>query len=141
MGRLSFFEKASKTKLRFDTPRGQVNTEDLWDLPMSGNEGYSLDGIARNLNKTIKDNDEDESFVKPKVGVKPSVLLGFEVVKRVIEVRQQDLATKEKRAENARQRAIVLDVLAEKEDAALRGKSKKALKEMLDSFDEDDDED
>ncbi len=40
------FEEASKLKLRFETTRGLVAVEDLWDIPLIGNNGFSLDILA-----------------------------------------------------------------------------------------------
>ena len=49
------FEKATRLKLRFETVRGYVTTEDLWDIPLSAVNGFCLDTIAKNLNKKLKE--------------------------------------------------------------------------------------
>lgn len=44
------FEKASRMKLRFNTQRGVLSVEDLWDLPL-----IQLDNIAIALNKKLQE--------------------------------------------------------------------------------------
>lgn len=134
---MDIFEQASKARLRFESPRGLLCTEDLWDLPLQGNEGYSLDGVAVNIHKKLKDS-ELESFVVKKNKKDTVLQLQMDIVKRVIEVRLDDQAKKEKKALNAEKKKQILGILAEKEEDSLKNKSPKALKEMLDSLDEDD---
>ena len=52
------FEKASRMKLRFNTQRGVLSVEDLWDLPL-----IQLDNIAIALNKKLQES-KTESFIK-----------------------------------------------------------------------------
>ena len=56
------FEKANKLKVRFETNKGNVTTEDLWDMPLVSTTGFSLDAIAISLNRKLKET-EEESFV------------------------------------------------------------------------------
>jgi len=63
---MSLFETASKNKLRFSSIKGNLTTEDLWDLPLTSKSGrICLDNIAKQLYKELKDSTE-ESFVLPK---------------------------------------------------------------------------
>lgn len=42
------FIKASRTKLRFESPKGLLSVEDLWDLPLISTMGKAnLDDIAK----------------------------------------------------------------------------------------------
>ncbi|RKZ35289.1 MAG: hypothetical protein DRQ49_19675, partial [Gammaproteobacteria bacterium] len=59
------FERASKQKLRFNTAKGTIDTEDLWDLPLQSKKNISLDLIAISLSKAVKESSE-ESFVEVK---------------------------------------------------------------------------
>ena len=57
------FEKAARLKLRFDTSKGLVTVEDLFDLPLTvRNGGASLDNIAKGIARLIRET-ETESFV------------------------------------------------------------------------------
>ena len=98
---MKMFEEASRMKLRFDTPRGRLTTEHIWDLPLLGGD-VCLDEIAKGLHRELKTNSE-ESFVIPTA--KPNVEneLKFEIVKHIISVRLQEQETAEN-AEKARQK-------------------------------------
>ena len=46
---------ALQNKLRFETPRGQITTEQLFDLPLTSNNGISLDSVSETvLNEQAK---------------------------------------------------------------------------------------
>lgn len=127
------FEKASRTKLRFNTTRGQVGIEDLWDMPLESNDGFSLDELAKNLNIQLKDT--EESFVRPKkkTGDSPSKL-AFDIVKHVIQVKLDDIEAKKNAAARKAQKEKILNVISEKQDDALKGKSIASLKKLLDEL-------
>ena len=40
------FEQAARLKLRFETSRGLLSVEDLWDLPLTSARGASLERHA-----------------------------------------------------------------------------------------------
>lgn len=114
------FEKASRLKLRFTTPRGSITTEDLWDLPLLAlNGGPCLDDLAKALNRSLKES-EEESFVKPKTTSNTTLSLQFEIVKRVIEVKLAEAEAREQAAERKAKKEKLLGLIAEKEDDKLR---------------------
>lgn len=123
------FEKASKLKLRFKTSVGNLTVEDLWDIPLSG-RGVSLDKVAKALNKTIKEGDE-ESFVVKKSSKDTALHLSFDIVKHIIEARLLEAEKNEKRAENSAKKEKILSIIADKEDDALKGKSAEELKDLV----------
>ena len=79
------FEKAARLKLRFDTPRGNLTVEDLWDIPLTGQQ-ISLDNVAKAVNKGLKASEEESFVAKP--SSKDRVLsLKLDILKHVIRVR------------------------------------------------------
>ena len=92
------FEKASRLKLRFDTPKGMITTEDVWDLPLTSRNGASLDNLAKDLNRTIKET-EEESFVADKSARNTVLELKFDIVKHIIEVKKAELTASKKAVE------------------------------------------
>ena len=50
----NLFEVAARKKYRFDSQKGLLSVEELWDLPLQSTKSVSLDSIAIALNKEIK---------------------------------------------------------------------------------------
>lgn len=127
------FEQATRLKLRFNTVRGNVTAEDLWDMPLTHSSGFSLDDLAKSLNKMVKESAE-ESFVVAKTSENDIIELMFEIVKYVIGKRLEEAKEKENAAEKADKKKKILAILAEKEDDSLKSKSSAALKKMLEEL-------
>lgn len=126
------FERATKSKLRFTTSQGRIfSVEDLWELPLA-----SLDDIAKGLHKALEDN-TPVSFIGEKVKADTKQQLRFDVVKRVIEVRLADAKRAEKAAKTRERNQRIMELIAQKDDEALAGKSKKELKKLLSEVEED----
>jgi hypothetical protein len=117
---MSIFEKASRLKLRFDTPKGFLSVDDLWDLHLISDIGRAnLDDIARDLNRQLKNT--EVSFVRENQGADETLQLQFDIVKHIIDVRLAEqnaaLAAKEK----AERKQKILAIMSDKQEASLRG--------------------
>ena len=128
---MNIFENASRKKLRFPSPVGDLMTEQLWDLPLTSKNGASLDGLARSTNRQLKDLG-DESFVNvrpdPRVG---ELQLQLDILKRVIEVKMKIKAAAEAATERAQRRSKLLSVLAAKEEDELKGMTREQIEKEL----------
>ncbi len=131
---MNIFEEAVKQKLRFSTPKGNLSVEDLFDLPLSSSTGKTnLDDIARGLHLALK-NETEVSFVEPR-SRKASVLdLQFEVVKSVIASKMAENAAENLRRKNSEKRQKIMELIAAKEDEAVKGLPLEELQKMLDSL-------
>lgn len=128
------FEKASRLKLRFDSAKGLLTVEDLWDLPLTSNTGKAnLDDIARDLHRLLKEADE-VSFVKPAQGSTESDQLAFDVVKHIIDVRVAERDAAAQKAERAEKKQQILAMIAQKENEALGSTSLEELRAMAASL-------
>ena len=80
------FEKASRLKLRFNTPVGLLGVEDLWDLPLTSKAAFAtnLDDLARDLSKRVAET--EESFVPKDVKTN----LSFDIIKHIIKTRLEE---------------------------------------------------
>jgi len=123
------FEKASRLKLRFETAKGSLATEDLWDLPLRGN-GTSLNSLAKNLNRKIKDEGE-EDFVSPSTRANEVLGLQFDLVKHVIEIRLAEADAAAQARERKEKKQKLLEILGRKQDAALEQAPVEDLEKML----------
>ena len=122
------FEKASRMKLRFVTPRGSITTEDLWDLPL-----VNLNGIAKNLNKQIKDA-EEEDFLKAQGKAATELKLAFDITLHVLQTKKAEQEAREAATEKAEKKRKLLDILARKQDATLEGMSEEELKAQINAL-------
>lgn len=116
------FEKATRLKLRFDTPKGLLSVEDLWDLPLTSTVGKAnLDDVAKALSRKLKAADE-ESFVAPSTNSAATAdQLKFDIVKHIIGVRLRENEAKAAKAANKEELARLQEIIASKQDEALKG--------------------
>lgn len=132
---MELFALATKKKYRFDTVKGQLTVEDLWDLPLTSDTGKpNLDDIAKALYKEIKAGEDEISFVKTTANKNTAYETAknkLDIVKHIIDVKQAEAeaAQKAKVAKEKRQRILAL--LAQKEDEELTSKSREELLAML----------
>lgn len=129
---MNIFEKATKTKLRFESEIGTLTVEDLWDLDLSKGR-VSLDDIAKSLNRIIKSS-EEESFVSSST-IRPDLILKFDIVKSIIKTKMANIEKAEKSATTKQQKAKLEELIAKKQDSAYDDMSKEELQEMLTNLD------
>lgn len=133
-GGSTMFERASRMKYRFDTTKGMVSVEDLWDLPLtSGVDRPNLDDVARGLHKQLKTGD-DVSFVIKEKKSDDTTQCKFDIVKHIIDVRiaENEAALKLKDIKDKKQQ--ILGIIAQKENESLSQASIDDLKKMLESM-------
>lgn len=80
---MGIFEKASRLKLRFETNRGVLSAEDLWDLGKS-----DMNDLYKSVNKRIKDTQEENLFAEKTESSKTDELR-LEIIKRVAEIQTE----------------------------------------------------
>lgn len=128
---MNTFEYVTRNKLRFPSTKGELTVEQLWDVPLRSRDDFNLNTIAKAANKAWKDISE-ESFVETKKTVVHERLeMVFEVVKYVIDVKLAEEKAAEKKAENAKEKARLLEILAEKQDGKLSALSETELKKRI----------
>lgn len=131
---MSIFEKATRSKLRFDSPQGLLDVEYLWDLPLTSKAGRAnLDDIARSLNKKLKSGD-DVSFVDPARKSDEGIQLAFDIVKHIIDVRLEENRKALEDKDRAEKKQRLLQIIAEKKDEHLKGKSLEELQKELETM-------
>lgn len=128
----NIFEAATKQKLRFPTERGQISTEDLWDLSLEG-----LDNVAKSLNKQVKESSEESFIRKQTVGDKKATLR-LDVVVSIINTKLEEEEKRKTAAERRIKRNQLLELISKKEDDALSKKSVASLRAELDKLDDGD---
>jgi hypothetical protein len=129
---MTIFERATRQKLRFASSVGDLNVEQLWDLPLTAKaDKPDLDKLARAVHAELK-SIEDGSFVDVKPDPRKGELeLKLDILKRIIEAKKADKAAAEKRAENAEQKRRLLAALDSKKEAELAGMTREQLEEAI----------
>lgn len=119
------FKLASQQKLRFQTNRGSLSTEQLWDLSLE-----DLDALAISLETEHKQSAKKSFLAKTSVKDK-TAKLRFDVVIDILntKVSEQEAATEAMEIKEHNKKIISL--IAEKQDESLKGKSIKQLESML----------
>jgi hypothetical protein len=131
---MSIFQQASRLKLRFETSKGSLSSEDLWDLPLTSTVGkVNLDDIAKALHKALKDSNT-ESFVVKAVKADEVLQLKFDIVKTIIDIKvaENEKNTLAREAKEKKQR--ILSLIAQKQDEQLAGTSLEELQKLADSL-------
>jgi len=118
------YRKALQEGYRYETVKGYVTTEDLYDIPLRNNKGFNLGTIAKTISETIKQGDV-ENFVPDVADDKETTLAKdkLEIVKDVITIKLVEEAKRKNAKEIKAQKDKLLSALAEKRDEAIKNKS------------------
>lgn len=122
---INLFELATRKKYRFQTSKGFLSVEELWDLSLT-----SLDAIARAINKELKATAE-ESFISTNPTGSRELAYKLELLKHIIGVKMDEQAAAKTRAERRAQLDALKEALARKKDEELGGKSSEELSKMI----------
>ena len=121
---MDIFKTATKEKYRFPY-KGMISVEDLWDLNLA-----QLDGIYKSLNAQKKTAEED-SLLGQHTKEDQTLQNKIEIVKGIFAEKQAEKEAVKRRIENAEEKRRIMEIIASKEDAALKEKSIDDLKKML----------
>jgi hypothetical protein len=127
------FKIATKKKYRFNY-KGQLTVEDLWDLSVQ-----ELDKIYKNL-KSQQKAALEESLLQTVTKEDKVLLNKIEIIKVIVAEKQAAMQKQMERMAQKAQKQRILEIMADKQDAALKEKSIEELQNMLITEDIEDDE-
>lgn len=128
------FKIAVKNKYRF-TYKGVQTVEDLWDLSVE-----ELDKIYKTLNKQKK-SEAEESLLATTSKEDKELNNKIEIIKTIVADKLSDKEKSVKAAERRAKNRRILEIMADKQEDELKSKSLDELKAMLESDDDDENED
>ena len=128
------FKIAVKNKYRF-TYKGVQTVEDLWDLSVE-----ELDKIYKTLNKQKK-SEAEESLLATTSKEDKELNNKSEIIKTIVADKLSDKEKSVKAAERRAKNRRILEIMADKQEDELKSKSLDELKAMLESDDDDENED
>lgn len=132
MDSVNIFEAAARQKLRFETDKGLLSIEDLWDLPLSSSSGkVCLDDIAVGLHNQLQATSNVLSFVDNNATQDPTIKLRFDLVKHVIDQRKLENSEAIIAKARAQTKQQILAALARKRESAVEQMSEEELLKKL----------
>lgn len=123
------FVMATRNKFRFPF-KGQVTVEDLWDMNVR-----DLDTVFKALNAQVKQAKE-ESLLTAKSKEDSILEAKIEVVKYIVTAKLAEADAQRVKAENKEKKRRIAEILADKQDEELRGKSAAELTAMLNAMED-----
>lgn len=128
---MNIFEQATRRAIRFESAKGDLSVEQLWDLPLQSRNQFDLDTVAKTVNRQLNDVTE-ESFVSVRENpAKETLSLKLELVKHIISVKLQEAEEARNRANKASEKEKLLRLLDEKQNEALRALTPEEIQERL----------
>lgn len=124
---INVFEVATKNKYRFPY-RGQISVEDMWDLSVT-----ELDKIFKTLNKQVK-TAQEESLLETKTKEDEAIENQIAIVRHIVSVKQKEANDRLREKERKAQKQRIMEIMADKEDEALKSKSPEELRKMLEEL-------
>lgn len=115
----NMFQLASRQKFRFQSIKGELTTEQLWELPLTARGGFNLDEVAKQVAAELKAAGEESFVQKNSNPAKSKLEAKLEIVKYIIAVKLEDAEKAAKASQNQEERQRLLAVLNRKQDAAL----------------------
>lgn len=124
---MEVYKNASMLGLRFNTSKGVLSVEQLWQLSQT-----DLSTCVKNVKKSLKKSDDDElSFLDNSVTVDTTEQLRFDILKDVY-LTKKSLAEAERTAKERKENnQKIMALIQEKKEGQLQSKSIEELEAML----------
>lgn len=119
------YKLASQQKLRFQTTKGSLTTEQLWDLSLD-----ELDALAVSLEEEHKHSGKKSFLVKTSAKDKTSKLK-FDIVLDVLNTKAEAIQVASEANEVKEHNKKIISLIAEKQDDKLKSMSIKDLEKQL----------
>ena len=121
------FKQASKMKLRFETSRGILSAEQLWDLKQS-----TLSTSIKHVKEILKKaNDDDLAFLVDEQVVDVENQLRFDILKDVYLSKKKEAEERRNAANIKEHNEKILSIIADKQDDSLKDMSIEELQSQL----------
>jgi len=132
----NLFEIASRAKLRFETTKGLISVEELWDIPLQG-KAVSLNELAKAYKKRVAAGQEEDfvAMSSRTSGNSNAVVeldqIAFELILHVIDVRVKESRAAEEAVAEEQRKSKIREIIAKKKDSALENMSVEELEKLL----------
>lgn len=122
------YKQAAQLKLRFDTTKGLLSVEQLYDLSLN-----RLAFIIKTLKKQLKKNNDDElSFLDEEATpVDKEVELRFNIAKDIYLTKKEEREATKTAADKKAHNEKILELIKEKQEEGLKNMSVEDLEKMI----------
>jgi hypothetical protein len=127
---MNIFEQASRLRLRFESAKGNLTVEDLWELPLSSEKSVSLDSVAKKIYQNLN-GVQSISFVGESTEANTLDRLRMDIVLRIIDVKKAENAAARKATENRIEAQRIMEQMAKLQDKAMDNMSMEQLQARL----------
>lgn len=127
---ISLFEYTTRNKLRFQSVKGELTIEQLWDVPLRSRDDFNLNAVAKVAHKALEET--EKNFVETAKTVEHTrreVVL--EAIKYVIDAKINEEKAAATRAERRQEKEKLLGILAEKQAGKLSELSERELEKRI----------
>lgn len=122
---MDIFKESTKKGLRYNSPKGVLTTEQLWDLKL-----VELDQVAVTLDEQLEKS-EKKSFIKKRTTTDEVIDLQLKVVVDIIETKQADALAKKTEVEKKEHNEKIMSLIQQKQENKLNDLSVEELEAML----------
>ncbi len=119
------YKEASKQKLRFQTSKGNLSTEQLWDLPVD-----DLDKLAITLDEEYNKSGK-KSFLATRSVKDKTLKLQLDVAKDILFTKVEEQEEAKQKADDKAHNKRIMEKIAQKQDEKLGDMSIKELEKQL----------
>lgn len=126
---MNLFKEALAQKLRFKTIRGNISTEELWDIPLTSKNGFSLNDIAKDIYLELKQEVEID-FVGGTTSENSEGNLKLEILKEIIKDKKEAIERNEQEASSKTHNQFIDSLIAEKQNESMKAMSIEELKAL-----------
>lgn len=120
----NLFEIATRKKIRFQY-HGMITVEELWDLSVE-----KLDSIYKELNVQMKQANEESLLAKQSKEAE-MIHIKIEIVRHIVDVKLKEKKAKEEEAALKKRNQRIAEIIADKEDEALKNMPIDELKKLI----------
>ena len=128
------FEKSTRLKLRFNSPKGLLTSEDIYSLPLLTNSPTQID---LNIVAQIAFDELAALSTKTFVGAAANsakrelAQLRLDIIKHVIDIKEAEAVANEQAKVRASQKEFIKELIAEKQLDGMKSKSLDELNALL----------
>lgn len=125
----NLFEMATRNKMRFQSTKGELSVEDLWDL-----SDKDLDVVYKNL-KDQEVKSSEESLLDD-ANVDPKLTAAIAIVRYIFTTKRNERLVEKERINKKLTKEKYINALSKKQDEAIEKMSEAELRAMIDSLED-----